>query len=410
MKYRLLHIIAGMNPEQGGVCQAVRTMITELSKIDIQNEVVCLDDPHASYLNESFYPIFALGPGKSSWCYTSKPIPWLLENLMRFDAVIVHGLWLYHGYAVRKSIKILRSRNRRNKIEGKLPGIFVMPHGMLDPYFQDSPGRLLKSLRNKVFWKVIEKNIVNEADGLLFTSEEELRLARQPFKPYNPKRESVVGLGVEESPLFSFTMKNAFLEKCPELKNSAYLLFLGRIDKKKGVDLLIEAYTLLVKKTNRKNSDIPKLVIAGPGLNTEFGQKMLQMAYGLKEMQSRIFFPGMLAGDAKWGAYHGCEAFILPSHQENFGIAVVEALACGKPVLISNQINIWREIIQENGGISAEDSLKGTQELLDRWNKLGSLDKQKMGKQSRRAFENYFSTEIAAKKLTETLFSDITVK
>ena len=52
----------------------------------------------------------------------------------------------------------------------------------------------------------------------------------------------------------------------------------------------------------------------------------------------------MLTGDLKWGALHAAEAFILPSHQENFGIAVVEALACGKPVLISDKVNIWREI------------------------------------------------------------------
>ena len=52
----------------------------------------------------------------------------------------------------------------------------------------------------------------------------------------------------------------------------------------------------------------------------------------------------MIGGDLKWGALRACDAFVLPSHQENFGISVVEALAVGRPVLISNQVNIWPEI------------------------------------------------------------------
>src|SRR5260370_12331831 len=62
----------------------------------------------------------------------------------------------------------------------------------------------------------------------------------------------------------------------------------------------------------------------------------------------RVFWPGMVIGDAKWGAFFGSEAFILPSHQENLGIAVAEALACGKPVLLAYKVNI-AEVIAEDG-------------------------------------------------------------
>lgn len=64
----------------------------------------------------------------------------------------------------------------------------------------------------------------------------------------------------------------------------------------------------------------------------------------------------MLQGDVKWGAVHGCEEFVLPSRQENFAIAVVEALACGKPVLISDQVNIWREIAEDGAGLVGGDT------------------------------------------------------
>jgi hypothetical protein len=72
----------------------------------------------------------------------------------------------------------------------------------------------------------------------------------------------------------------------------------------------------------------------------------------------------MLSGAAKWGALYGCEAFVLPSHQENFGIAVVEALACGKPVLISDQVNIWREIVEDGAGLVEGDAEEGVEKLL----------------------------------------------
>ena len=85
-----------------------------------------------------------------------------------------------------------------------------------------------------------------------------------------------------------------------------------------------------------------------------------------------------MTGDAKWGALRGCDAFILPSHQENFGVAVAEALACGRPVLISNQVNIWPEIEQEEVGLVAPDTLAGTEELLSRWLVLDEAERNAM--------------------------------
>src|SRR5256886_6713007 len=77
--------------------------------------------------------------------------------------------------------------------------------------------------------------------------------------------------------------------------------------------------------------------------------------------------PCMLSDDVKWGAMSAAEAFVLPSHQENFGIAVAEALACGTPVLISNKVNIWREIEADGAGYVENDDLNGTANLLRRW-------------------------------------------
>ncbi|MEJ7738052.1 MAG: glycosyltransferase [Chitinophagaceae bacterium] len=388
-----------MNPSTGGPSQGIRNSIPELEKLGLHNEVVCLDDPSASFLGNDAFTIYALGPSKGPWCYSSKLMPWLLNNLGRFDAVIVHGLWLYHSYAISKAMSLLKRRRLTYKQQSSLPKLFIMPHGMLDPYFQRASKRKLKAVRNWAYWKLIEGKVVNKADGLLFTCEAELRLAREPFRPYQPKQEINVGYGIQIPQSFDPQMRNAFLKLCPTLGSCPYLLFLSRIHHKKGVDLLLSAYAVLLGQ----NRIMPKLVIAGPGLETAYGKKMQQIVFENSHLRNSVLFPGMLTGDAKWGAFYGCEAFVLPSHQENFGIAIVEALACAKPVLISNQVNIWREIEASGGGLVAEDTLKGTQELLDGWCRLPEKEKHKARLRARELYQTHFAIEPAAKQLMVAL-------
>lgn len=417
---KVLRVIASMDPSTGGPCQGIRNSVPEMEKWGVYNEVVCLDDPDATFIRENAFPIQALGPCKRPWCYSPKLIPWLVENLERFDAIVVHGLWLYHGYAVRKALQLLKKQGagKSNKLK-----LFVMPHGMLDPYFQQTSGRRLKAVRNWFYWKLIEHKLVNAAQGLLFTCEEELKLARIPFKPYEPRREVNVGYGIAEPPVFKPRMQELLLQKCPQLSEQSYILFLGRIHEKKGLELLINAYAAVLSKrpvaafalTEAGSSgsefaelalqpqDFPKLLIAGPGLETKYGQRIQQTVQEDPVLSASVFFSGMLTADAKWGAYYGCEAFVLPSHQENFGIAVVEALACGKPVLISNQVNIWHEIHHSACGFVANDTQQGVEELLQSWGNLSKEEKLLKGLYARQAYVANFAIGPAAKRLMESL-------
>src|SRR5690554_3361591 len=287
-----------MDPSSGGPCQGIRNLIPELQKLGVHNEVVSLDSPAAAFLGNDDFPIRAVGPATNPWSYSSKLVTWLDENFNRFDVVIVHGLWLYHGYAVHKALLRLKKHGTE-----KLPKVFVMPHGMLDPYFQKASGRKLKAIRNWVYWNLIEGKVLNNADGVLFTCDEELRLARQTFRAYHPKREINIGYGIADPPDFHSNMGEAFLNECPELKNQSYLLFLSRIHEKKGVDQLIKAYAQMVEESFSSGRKLPKLVIAGPGLETAYGQKLRQIA-GTIRLKNQIFFPGMLSGKAKWGAFY----------------------------------------------------------------------------------------------------------
>jgi glycosyltransferase involved in cell wall biosynthesis len=405
---RLLHVISGMDPKLGGVSQAVRTIIVGLEAEGVHNEVASLDAPDADWGQPDAFPIHALGPGKGPWNHSDKLIPWLVANFARFDVVIVHGLWLYHGYALRKALRQFKARLAAGSTQS--PKYFVMPHGMLDPYFQRVAGRKLKALRNRLYWAIIEKHVVNDADGLLFTCQTERELAREPFAPYRPQRELVVGLGVEEPPAYTPAMREAFLAKCPELGTRPYLLFLSRINEKKGVDLLLNAYAAVAGPTTNKEAEYSakayfpaQLVVAGPGLETSYGDQMQRLTTETPALQTQVTFPGMLTGDAKWGAFYGCEAFVLPSHQENFGIAVVEALACGKPVLISNQVNIWQEIVAAGGGLVADDTLQGTQQLLKKWESSLTEHGYNASQRARYAYQEHFAVPTAAKKMLSAL-------
>ena len=397
---RTLYVIASMDPLTGGTAQAVRASIIELNKLNVYAEVVSLDEPDSLFLAKDSILIQALEAGKGPWCYSSKLLPWLKENIDRFDVVIINGLWLYPSYAVWKAIHYLKTNRAKNT---KTPKFFVMPHGMLDPWFQHAEKREWKAVRNWLYWKLIERKIINDADGLLFTCETEMLLARKPFRPYHPKKEINIGYGIEEPPPVCDSMHKAFLEKCPEVRNQPYLLFLSRIHPKKGLDLLLQAYSDIALAKPAMIVNMPTLVVAGPGLETSYGQDMVGMVAKNHWLNGKILFPGMLSGDAKWGALYGCEAFILPSHQENFGIAVVEALACKKPVLLSNQVNIWREIEAGGGGLVANDSVDGTKQLLANWFNLSDERKQLMGNKARVVFETYFYIKQTTTRLLDAL-------
>jgi glycosyltransferase involved in cell wall biosynthesis len=347
---RLLHIVASISPDSGGPTELIRLLIRNAPPTDTA-EVVTLDDPSAPFLHDFYFPIHALGTTPKRW-YSPRLLSWLRANRHRFDAALIHGLWQYPGLAARLTLK------------GHIP-YAVFPHGMLDPYFKRDR---LKHLKKQLYWLLAESWILRSAHRVLFTTSRERDLAANTFWP-SSWNATITPLGTEPPPADTATLLAAFHQRCPELKDKRFLLYLGRIDPKKGCDLLIRAFASL-------NDPNLNLLIAGPDPNHWHHDLMQSVT---PEQADRIHLPGLLTGPAKWGALAACDAFILPSHQENFGIAVVEALASGKPVLISNQVNIAPEIEADHCGFVEPDTLEGTRRLLQRWLALTTEEKTAMG-------------------------------
>lgn len=388
---KILHVITSMNPKRGGVCQVLRNLNPYLIEKEIHVEIVSLDNEDDDFGIQDDFIIHKIGQGKTSYQYQPRLEKWLRDNALNFDCIVVHGLWQYPNYALNKAIRILKGQNK------KVPKVVIMPHGMLDPYFQKSPERKWKALRNEIVWSLIEKKCINEADIIFFTCDEEMRLAATTFKDYKPLKVANVGLGIQPPPVNTDSFKQAFYDKCPTIKGERYFLFLSRIDEKKGVDLLINAYNKLAGE----NSDLPNLVIAGP-LETDYAEAMVQLASD----NQKIYFVGMLKDMAKWGAFYNCDAYLLPSHQENFGIAIVEAMACRKPVLITKNINIWSEIIKGQGGWIAD--LQEKNDLKNTLSEVANQSKEELLLKGSNAFETYqnnFKIESCANKFIKTLIS-----
>ena len=211
-----------------------------------------------------------------------------------------------------------------------------------------------------------------------------------------------MGLGIYPPPTEKSSFIEAFNKTLNTSKRNPYILFLSRIDCKKGVDILITAYTKIVETTDLIT--LPDLVIAGPGIEKEFGKTMVKIVKSNKHLKNKVHFPGMLKGDAKWGAFYGCEAFILPSHQENFGIAVVEALACKKAVLLTDKINIHANVKKETAGMVESDNEEGIYNLLNNWLHLTEQQKNTMSENALNCFQKHYTIQNTAlnfKKLYE---------
>lgn len=389
-RLKVVHVIASVDPASGGPIEGIlRSAEVWQERYLGERHIACLDRPDDPWVAQCPLKVFPLGAGFPAagsrgrlvpwrrYGYAPRLARWIRDNARNYDAVIVNGLWNYAAFAARQGLA-----------NSNTP-YFVFPHGMLDPWFRRA--HPLKHLAKQAFWWINEGPLLNRAAATLFTSEEEKHLAEKVFRPYRLKAE-VLGYGTADVQGDPAQQMAAFRQQVPALGSRPFLLFLSRIHPKKGCDLLIEAFAAIADA----HPDLD-LVIAGPD-QTGWRATLERLALQ-KGIEARVHWPGMLTGDAKFGAYRAAEAFILPSHQENFGLVVAEAMACAKPVLITRQVNIWREVEASGGGIAGIDDLAGVTKMCRDFLALAPASRAAMGEAARRGFEAHFKIETAAVKL-----------
>lgn len=390
---KVLHVIASVDPRAGGPIEGVFSSTEVWFRHGHVRNIVCLDPPSAPWLSQARAPTEAVGIDGGVYAtlrrlipwlrygYSPRLTPWLRAHAVNYDAVIVNGLWNYASFGARRALHDM-----------PIP-YFVFTHGMLDPWFNTAYP--IKTFFKSIFWRLIEHKVLRDATGVMFTCEEERQLARGSFAPYRA-REFVVGYGARDVSGDPDAQHAAFLVKAPATAGRKLILFLSRIHEKKGVDILVKAFA-------RHAGSHPDhdLAIAGPdqsGLRD--GLNKLAEDLGVA---NRIHWPGMLTGDAKWGAFRAAEFFVLPSHQENFGIVVAEAMALSKPLLVTNKVNIWREVEADGAGIVVNDDVEDVSDGLGRMLAISDAERAAMGAASRKCFEDRFDLEKNALYLLDVI-------
>ncbi len=382
---RILHIIGTLDPAAGGPSESVRVLLS-FGPIGYTGEVVTLDAPGETFDKDIQFPVHTLGPQTSVYGFNRKLYGWLRDNRHRFDGVVVNGLWQYCGLAAWLALR------------GKTPYV-VFSHGMLDPYFKRAFPK--KHLKKWVYWLLAEYWVLRGAYRVLFTTAEESRLAKQSFWLHKWNG-YVVPYGASRPPRDGNELREAFYAEQPEMRGKRIMLFLGRIHQKKGCDLLVRAFARYASLDPGLH-----LMMAGPDQQGwSAGLKQIVADAGLSD---RVHWPGMIKGDAKWGAFFAAEVFILPSHQENFGIAVAEALGCSVPVLLADKVNIAPEIAQDKAGLMESDTQEGTDNLVRNWMQMPLAERETMSEQALKTFNTRYDMEKNAATIIR-LFENATTR
>jgi glycosyltransferase involved in cell wall biosynthesis len=374
---KLLRLIRSLNPEGGGPAEGIRQITPHLAALGVTATVASLDPPDAPWLQDQAFQAVGLGPVAGSYGYRRGLPARIFALAKNHDAVVIHGLWQYHAYSTWRALR------------GSGIPYFVYVHGMLDPWFKRTYP--LKHLKKWAYWPWADYRVLRDASAVLFTTEQERLLARQSFWLYRAK-ELVVGYGTSAPPADAESQRQAFFERFPHLCGQRILLFLSRIHPKKGVDMLIDAFAAVAGRDPRL-----QLMIAGPDqMGWQAALQQRAVALGIAD---RITWPGMLSGELKWGAFRCAELFCLPSHQENFGIVVAEALACGLPVAIAKPVNIAADVVNSGAGIDHVDIPSSTEEALRQWLVMSPMAKAEMSERARLLFIERFDFASVAKSL-----------
>jgi glycosyltransferase involved in cell wall biosynthesis len=318
---KVLHVIPSLAERSGGPAAAIVPMCRALQTHGIDPLIVTTNEGRPRINTDSsvdcdgvaarFFPV-QLG---ASYKYSRPLATWLQRNVKDFELVHVHAVFNHASVAAAQACR--RSR---------VPYV-VRPLGTLDPWSMKQ-----KPVRKRLFWLLFGQRLLASSSAVHYTAAAE-KSATEEYFGMNHGR--VVPLGVN---LNGANHDDSVVNHFPLLAQEPYVLALSRLHPKKGLDELIDAFKSLKDRRWR-------LVIAGDGPR-DYSNFLKQKARN----SDRIVFTGWIEGKQKEALMRGASLFVLPSRHENFGLSVVEAMACGVPVLLTPYVNLAQEICSAEAG------------------------------------------------------------
>ena len=337
---KVLHVIPSLSPTQGGPSFALPLMERALANSGVELTVVATDDDGAGH--HAAVPLAQAVPShgatrfyfrkQTDFYKVSLPLAgWLRKNVDQFDLVHIHALFSFSSTAAAWAA-------RRKGIP-----YVIRPLGVLNRWGMENRRQFVKSLS----FRFMEAPMLRHATAMHYTSRAEQHEAEQTGATAPA---AVIPLGVDTAAFQNLPDPELFLKQFPSACGKKLVLFLSRLDAKKGLDVLLGAWAEIRKSEigNRKSADW-LLVIAGSG-DAAFERGLRAQAERLGVTES-ILWPGFLAGAEKLSALAAATVFVLPSYSENFGIALVEALAAGLPCVTTMGVAVSEDIAASEAGL-----------------------------------------------------------
>jgi glycosyltransferase involved in cell wall biosynthesis len=297
---------------------------------------------------------------------------WLARHIQEYDIVHIHALF---SYAAAPASWVAAHDG--------IPYI-VRPLGTLSRWGMRTRRPLLKRLS----FRLIERRILEGAAAIHYTSEQE-RLEAEDLGVHRPA--AIIPLGIDLRDFYRVGTPDRFFRAHPALAGRTVLLFLSRLDPKKGLDILLPAFCRVVQ-THPEAA----LVLAGDG-EEPFVAALRERVRTLG-LDGSVIFAGFLGGENKLSALAAADVFVLPSYSENFGVAPVEAMAAGVPVVISEHVGVSEEVRENEAGLvvpAADGAFAHALKTL-----LDDRDlRRRLGANGRRLAQARFSPEATAREL-----------
>jgi glycosyltransferase involved in cell wall biosynthesis len=384
---QVLHVIPSLGPLRGGPSFALPVMARGLSACGVEVHIATTDDNGPSRLSVPLGRPVVEG-NTSTWYFRRQVRPytvswpltrWLTKHTREYDLLHIHALFSYSSsvaawYAQKFGIPYI-----------------VRPLGTLNRWGMTQRRPALKRLS----FTLMERRILAGAAAIHYTSEQEREEARALGLH---TRAEVIPLGIELAPYEDLPSPDRFLQTHPSLAGRTIVLFMSRLDPKKGLDLLLPAFAQVVRAQPES-----VLVIAGDGPSDFLaGLRADVTALGLGHS---VVFVGFLRGEDKLSALAACSVYVLPSYSENFGLAPVEAMAAGLPVVLSDGVGIARETQAAEAGLMVTCDVDAVASALQRL--VADPDLRRiLGQNARRLARERFSSEVAARRLV-TLYDEL---
>ena len=379
---KVLQVVPSLAPEWGGPVKVVNELAGALEVIGVSSEIISAQGRRVgnpeTVTNDIPIHLFETGPLARLW---TAHTPGLKKTLARkipdFDLVHIQELWHYPGYIASK---IARSRN--------VPYIVTI-HGELNEWNLQQ-----KRLKKQIYMMAIQRGILQKSAALHAITQAESNRIRQ-LEIETPV--AMIPNGIHTEEFENLPDRSQFVSRYPELENRLIVLFLGRIQQKKGLDILAQAFGNLV----RTRHDV-RLVVAGPDEdNTLTEIKTILKSQGALE---KAVFPGMLTGEHKLEALSAADIFTLTSYSEGFSVALLEALSAGLPLVITDECN-FPEVGDSRAGFVVRPNDSETASAL--MSLLDSADlRREMSENARRLVRSNYTWERIAEKMF-TLYENV---